>query len=105
MTDMEILEARFSCYLVMLGRPQNREYCQNSTITGPEYFACISRNNITIIPDDVLFKYGRESYSGIGYDPKQTAEMDATGIGKDASRFIYELTGLQRKQFDFYESN
>jgi len=41
-----------------------------------------------------LFKYGRFSYQGIGYDPDQTAEMDATGIGKDASRYIYELTGL-----------
>ena len=31
--------------------------------------------------------------------------MDATGIGKDASRYIYELTGLQRLQFEYYESN
>lgn len=53
----------------MLGIPQDREYCQNSTITGPDYFKCIKRNKITVIPDDVLFKYGRESYAGIGYDP------------------------------------
>lgn len=78
----------------MLNITKDREFCQNSTITGPEYFSCIYRNNITVIPDDVLFKYGRGSYAGIGYDPSQTSEMDATGIGKDASRYIYELTGL-----------
>ena len=43
----------------MLLIPKDREYCQNSTITGPEYFDCITRNNITVIPDDVLFRYGR----------------------------------------------
>ena len=94
MTEMEILDSRFRCYVDMLLIQKDREYCQNSTITGPEYFACISRNKITIIPDDVLFRYGRGSYAGIGYGPAQTAEMDATGIGKDASRYIYELTGL-----------
>lgn len=94
MTEDQILRSRFLCYLEMLNITKDREFCQNSTLTGPEYFDCIYRNNITVIPDDVLFKYGRESYAGIGYDPAQTAEMDATGIGKDASRYIYELTGL-----------
>ena len=105
MTEDQILRSRFLCYLEMLNIKKDREFCQNSTLTGPEYFDCIYRNNITVIPDDVLFKYGRESYAGIGYDPAQTAEMDATGIGKDASRYIYELTGLQRLLFTSYESN
>jgi len=105
MTETQVLDARFNCYLNMLDITQDREYCMNSTVTGGEYFACIKRNNITVIPDDVLFKYGRGSYAGIGYDPKQTSEMDTTGIGKDASRYIYELTKIQKYQFTSYESN
>ena len=52
-----------------------------------------------------MFRYGGSSYKGIGYGPEQTAEMDATGIGKDASRYMYELTGLQTLLFEQYESN
>ena len=84
---------------------RDREFCQNKTTSDPDYYDCIVRNNITVIADDVLFRYGGSSYIGIGYGAEQTAEMDATGIGKDSSRFMYELTGLQKLLFTEYESN
>lgn len=32
-----------------------------------DYYNCIVRNKITVIADDVLFRYGGSSYLGIGY--------------------------------------
>ena len=29
---------------------------------GAQYYDCIVRNGITVIPDDVLFRYGSSSY-------------------------------------------
>ena len=94
LTAHESLELRYDCFKQMLGQDRDREFCQNMTETDQEYFNCIKQNNITIIGDDVLFKYGSASYKGIGYDKQQTTEMDRTGLSKDASRYLYELTNL-----------
>lgn len=58
-----------------------------------------------MIADDILFKYGKDSYLGIGYESNQTAEMDKTGLSKDASRYMFELTYLQKLKFTSYEPN
>ena len=42
----------------MLGQDRDREFCQNKTNTDKKYFECIEINNITVIADDILFKYG-----------------------------------------------
>ena len=68
-------------------------------MTDTEYYNCIIKNNITVIDDDILFKYGISSYLGIGYDAQQTADMDKTGLSADASRYMYELTYLQDLKF------
>lgn len=94
LTEEESLDFRYNCFKYMLGITRDREFCQNKTNSDPDYYQCIVNNNITVIADDVLFRYGGSSYLGVGYGEDQTAEMDATGIGKDASRYLYVLTGL-----------
>lgn len=51
----------------MLGITRDREFCQNKTKSDSAYYECIVNNNITVIADDVLFRYGGSSYLGIGY--------------------------------------
>lgn len=58
-----------------------------------------------MIADDILFKYGSGSYIGVGYNSTQTAEMDKTGLTKDASRYMFELTYFQDLKFTSYEPN
>jgi hypothetical protein len=93
-TEEESLDYRYDCFKLLLNITRDREYCQNKTKSDAAYYDCIVENNITVIADDVLFRYGAQSYLGIGYDTEQTRQMDATGIGKDASRYLYILTGL-----------
>jgi len=51
----------------MLNITRDREFCQNKTHADADYYDCIVENKITVIADDVLFRYGGSSYLGIGY--------------------------------------
>ena len=68
MSAEESLDMRYNCFKYMMDIDRDREFCQNKTHSDESYFKCIVDNNITVLADDVLFKYGADSYLGIGYD-------------------------------------
>jgi hypothetical protein len=67
LTEEESLDFRYNCFNYMMNISRDREFCQNKTLNDGDYYDCIVRNNITVIADDVLFRYGGSSYLGIGY--------------------------------------
>jgi len=67
LTEEQSLDFRYNCFKYMLNITRDREFCQNKTHADADYYDCIVENKITVIADDVLFRYGGSSYLGIGY--------------------------------------